>query len=70
MAYTIVNFKTKKELKEAVASGAQIRCYQPGLGPPLTRYNGTVVIEGPHYPEPHRWYASARLVDGIIVSVR
>ena len=70
MAYTIVNFKTKKELKEAVASGQQVRCYQPGLGPPLTRFTGAVVIEGPHYPEPHRWYASATLKDGVVVSIK
>ena len=70
MAYTVINFKTKKELKEAVASGQSVKCYQPGLGPPLEHYNGTIVIEGPHYPQPHKWYASAILVSGVIVSVK
>lgn len=70
MAYTVINFKTKKALKEAVASGQQIRCYQPGLGPSLARFTGTVGIEGPHHPEPHRWYASAVLKDGIVIAVR
>lgn len=70
MAYTVINFKTKKALKEAIASGQPVRCYQPGLGPSLARFTGTITIEGPHYPEPHRWYASAQLVDGIVVSVR
>lgn len=70
MAYTIINFHTKKALKEAVASGQQVKCYQPGLGPPLHNYTGTVVIEGPHYPQPHRWYASAVLEQGVVVYVR
>jgi hypothetical protein len=32
MAYTDVNFKSKKAFKEAVATGKQIRCYCPGIG--------------------------------------
>jgi hypothetical protein len=27
--YTEHNFKTKKQLREAVAAGKQVRCYQP-----------------------------------------
>lgn len=30
MAYTDRNFKTKKQLKEAVAAGQNVTCYQPG----------------------------------------
>ena len=30
MAYTSKNFKTKKVLKEAIASGERITVYQPG----------------------------------------
>ena len=65
MAYTDKNFKTKKALKEAVAKGEQIGVYNPGLGqaPP----NGSVTLEGPHYPKPHSWYASAIVKDGVIV---
>jgi hypothetical protein len=70
MAYTHTNFPTKKALKEAVASGQLVRCFQPGLGPSLERFTGTIVLEGPHYPKPHWWYASARLVDGIVTSVK
>jgi len=32
--------------------------------------NGTITLEGPHYPEPHRWYAQAEVVDGVIVKVK
>lgn len=65
--YTQINFKTKKALKEAVASGKQVRCYSPGPFP--CPDNGKITLEGPHYPEPHKWYASATLKDGVIVKV-
>ena len=69
MSYTTKNFKTKKELKEAVASGKDVRCFNPGAGPDLGNKTGTVYLEGPHYPEPHKWYAQAELVDGKVVKV-
>jgi hypothetical protein len=64
--YTVQNFKTKKALKEAVAAGKQIETYQPG-GMFEAPKNGMIALEGPHYPEPHRWYASAEIKNGIIV---
>ena len=70
MAYTVINFKTKKALKEAVAAKKVVRCYQPGLGPDLSDYTGSVHLEGPHAPEMHRWYASVDLVNGIVVKVK
>ena len=70
MAYTETNFKTKKALKEAVAAGGEVRCFQPGLGPDLTNFTGRVSLEGPHYPKPHSWYASAILVDGIVSKIQ
>jgi hypothetical protein len=66
--YTEHNYKTKKALREAVAGGKTIRVWQPGPFPAAT--DGVVVIEGPQYPEPHRWYAQATIVDGIIKSVK
>ena len=68
--YTDINFKTKKALKEAVANGKQITVYQPGPFGGNEPKNGTVFLEGPHYPEPHKWYAQAELVDGLIVKVK
>lgn len=70
MAYTTKNFKTKKDLKLAVQSKEEVTCYSPGIGPDLSNHTGTVFLEGPHFPEPHRWYANAQMENGIIVSVK
>ncbi len=65
--YTEINFKTKKELKEALANGKKIGVFSPGPFPCPT--NGSVTLEGPHYPKPHKWYASATIENGYIVKV-
>lgn len=70
MAYTVTNYKTKKALKDAVAIGEVVQCYQPGLGPDLKDFTGKVYLEGPHYPEPHRWYAEAWMKDGVVIKVK
>lgn len=66
--YTSVNFKTKKELKQAVADGQKITLFAPGLGAP--KADGTEYVEGPHYPQPHRWYAQVEMKGGYVVKVR
>lgn len=66
MAYTYRNFKTKKALKEAVATRQEVSVYQPGPFGPLVK-DGNCTLEGPHYPEPHRWYASCQVEGGVIV---
>lgn len=81
MSYTVTNFKTKKALKEAVdyynekflyhinkISG--VMCYNSCLGPDLSNFTGTVFLEGPHYPEPHRWYAQGEMKDGVLIKVK
>lgn len=65
--YSSKNFKTKKAFKEAVAKGEQITLYAPGMGQPAT--NGRETVEGPHYPEPHRWYATVVMQDGVVTKV-
>lgn len=67
MAYTTTNYKSKKLLKEAVARGEKVTVFQPGLG--TVPINGSISLEGPHYPEPHRWYATAVLKDSVVVKV-
>ena len=72
MAYSTINFKTKKALKEAVAAGEKVTIFQHGpfaneSNQPL---NGTAFLEGPHYPEPHRWYAQVTMQDGYVVKVK
>ena len=65
--YTDTNYKTKKALKADLASGKEIHCHQPGnLHAPVTE--GKAYLEGPHYPQPHRWYASCTLKAGVIVA--
>ncbi|MFA6270666.1 MAG: hypothetical protein WC657_05685 [Candidatus Paceibacterota bacterium] len=66
--YTTRNFKNKKALKDAVKAGEQVRLYSPGFGSP--KENGVEFVEGPHYPEPHKWYAEVTVKDGIVVAVK
>ena len=68
--YTVKNFKTKKALKEAVANGEQVTVYQPGPFGGNEPTEGQIFLEGPHYPEPHRWYAEAWLKNGVVVKVK
>ena len=68
MAYTSVNFSSKKALKEAVARGDKIEVWSPGPFP--TVQNGTEYIEGPHYHERHKFYAQVEVVNGIITKVK
>lgn len=65
--YTSTNFMSKKALKEAVKNKEHITVYSPGTGIPPK--NGTVYLEGPHYPKPHKWYAEVIVIDGIITKV-
>ena len=70
--YTNRNFKTKKALKEAVEAGEEVTVYQPNadLTGTIVPRDGTISLEGPHYPTPHTWYATATLKDGIVVKVK
>lgn len=69
--YTHVNFKTKAALKAAVAEGKAVTIYQPNdLTGTALPYDGKFYVEGPHYPQPHRWYAEVWLKDGNVVKVR
>lgn len=68
MAYTTTNFKSKKALKEAVKEGRKVSIFSPG--PFGCNQNGVEFLEGPHYPEPHRWYASVIVENGVVVKVK
>jgi hypothetical protein len=68
MAYVSPNFPTKKALREALARGESIRVFQPGLG--TVPADGTISLEGPHYPKPHSWYAAGTMRGGKLVSVK
>lgn len=68
MAYVDPDYKSKKEFKEAVAAGKLHYPYNPSgmYGMPE---NGKISIEGPHYPKPHKWYASCEVTNGVITKV-
>lgn len=68
MAYSVKNFKTKKALKEAVASGERVEVFQPGMG--TVPENGVAYLEGPHFPQAHAWYARVELVNGAVTKVK
>lgn len=68
MSYVSPNFKTKKELKTALAEGRPVDVYEPGVG--VVPENGTVYLEGPHYPVPHSWYATGTMAEGKLVKVK
>jgi hypothetical protein len=69
MAYTVKNYRTKKALLDDLRNGELVEVYQPGpFGPRVS--DGSCCIEGPHYPEPHRWYASATIKDGFVLKAR
>ena len=67
--YSKVNFKTKKDLKAAVANGESIGVFNPGLGGAIEP-NSEVTLSGPHFPKPHTWYATVTLKDGIITKIK
>lgn len=66
--YVSPNFKTKKDLKYAVAYGEIVTVFNPNLfgEPPI---NGDVSVEGPHYPKPHKWYGHVTVTDGKVTKV-
>ena len=69
--YVNPNYKTKKALKEAVANGEFVTIFQPGpFGGKECHDNGVATVEGPHYPEPHRWSAMVTLEGGKVVKVK
>jgi hypothetical protein len=69
MAYVQPNYATKKAFVDAVKSGVKHETYNPSGMFPVTR-NGRDTVEGPHYPKPHRWYASVVVKDGIVISAK
>ena len=69
--YVSPNLPSKAAIRRAIAGGETVTVFQPnnifGIVPPE---NGHVVVEGPHYPKPHRWYGEATLKDGKVISIK
>ncbi len=51
-------------------SGRPVTYHQPGPFGGNEPRDGEFSVEGPHYPQPHRWYARVVAKDGIIVKVK
>jgi len=66
--YVEPNFKTAKALREAVAKGERVRVFSPGPFP--AKQEGVEFVEGPHFPEPHRWYAQVEVHEGLVVKAK
>lgn len=62
--YVYPNFGSKKQLKEAIQKGKPVEIFSPGAF--SSPQNGIASVEGPHYPQPHRWYACVEVKDGMI----
>lgn len=68
MAYVSGNPATRKQLQEWIADGRKLTVYNPSGMFPVPD-NGTVSVEGPHYPKPHRWYGTVTVEDGYITKL-
>jgi hypothetical protein len=69
MAYVDPDYRTKKEFKQAVKDGVKHIPYINGFIFKAIQ-NGREVIEGPHYPKPHTWYATATIKNGLVTEVK
>lgn len=66
--YVEPNFKTKKALKEAVKNDEEVFVFSPGPFPAPDN-SARCAVEGPHYPQPHTWYATVEVRDGRVTKV-
>lgn len=74
MAYIVGNPPTKKAAKEMIAAAKAkglpgVEVFQPGpFGPEVK--DGRTTVEGPHYPQPHKWYGQATVKNGYVTEVK
>jgi len=69
MAYVDIDYRTKKEFLTALRDGVVFYPYNPS-GMFAEPQNGNIVVEGPHFPKPHRWYAQCVVRGGTIISAK
>ena len=69
--YVSPNFKSKKAIKDAIKDGKDITVYQHNnMFGIIVPDNGSVTLEGPHSPEPHKWYGTGTMKDGKLVAIK
>lgn len=64
--HVIPDFKTKEDLKKALAAGETVHIHDPSGSSQNARQ---VTLEGPHGPIFCKWYVSAHIVDSKIVKL-
>ena len=68
-AYASGNPKTKTELRKWLEAGKDVRVTNlTPLGNTEVK-DGVAYLSGPHYPQPHTWYAEVLLENGKIVKL-
>lgn len=68
MAYIRSNPKSRAALVRSIEAGGVEFAFQPGpFGPDLV--DGQHCAEGPHFPQPHRWYATIVTRRGVVIDV-
>ena len=65
--YVRPNYASERLLKDAVKSGDIVEAFSPGPFPCPS--DGIIAIEGPHFPEAHKWYAQVMVEAGLVVKV-
>ncbi len=69
-AYLYPNLKSKAAYRKAIAEGQTIIAKEnTPFGNQLVT-SGKCTFEGPHYPEPHRFYGQAIVQDGKVISIK
>ena len=64
-----LGFISNEEDQEYLNLTSRLTVFSPGL-PEANQASVRCTLEGPHYPAPHRWYASATLEDMVVVGVK
>jgi hypothetical protein len=60
----------RRVVTDAIERGERVTIYAPGIGPDYSNRTGSATVEGPHYPEPHTWYAEVTLESGVVKEVK
>lgn len=67
--YSVKNYQTRKQLVEDFNNGIKIKIYQPNQMFTIPS-SGSTVIEGPHYPKPHKFYVAVEYSDFIVTKIK
>ncbi len=68
--YVRPNYATKRDLIAGLSKGDKVTIFQPGSFGGNEPKNAQLAVEGPHHPEPHKWYASIVIKDGYVTKVK